>query len=317
MRKGNMKWVALILTLLLSLMMLAGCSETAPETSGSTSGSESEAASSDDQSTDETPDTEKGTVKLVYVNWSEGVAMTNLAKAILEDKMGYTVEITMADVAPIFTSLANGDQDAFMDAWLPTTHASYMDEYGDDLDDLGNNFEDAKIGLVVPSYVAINSLDELNDVADDFNHELIGIDSGAGIMKATDAAIEAYGLDYELIPGSGPAMTAALATAIEDNEAIAVTGWAPHWKFARWDLKFLEDPQGVYGGSENIHTITRKGFSDDMPDVAAFLTNFYMDGQQLGDLMGAIADSDDDPVDVARVWMADNEELINSWIPAE
>ncbi|MBS7526229.1 glycine betaine ABC transporter substrate-binding protein [Fusibacter paucivorans] len=297
--------------------MLAGCSETAPETSGSTSGSESEAASSDDQSTDETPDTEKGTVKLVYVNWSEGVAMTNLAKAILEDKMGYTVEITMADVAPIFTSLANGDQDAFMDAWLPTTHASYMDEYGDDLDDLGNNFEDAKIGLVVPSYVAINSLDELNDVADDFNHELIGIDSGAGIMKATDAAIEAYGLDYELIPGSGPAMTAALATAIEDNEAIAVTGWAPHWKFARWDLKFLEDPQGVYGGSENIHTITRKGFSDDMPDVAAFLTNFYMDGQQLGDLMGAIADSDDDPVDVARVWMADNEELINSWIPAE
>ncbi|MDK2868059.1 MAG: glycine betaine/proline transport system substrate-binding protein [Clostridiales bacterium] len=317
MRKGNMKWVALILTLLLSLMMLAGCSETAPETSGSTSGSESEATSTDDQSADQTSDAEKGTVKLVYVNWSEGVAMTNLAKAILEDKMGYTVEITMADVAPIFTSLANGDQDAFMDAWLPTTHASYMDEYGDDLDDLGNNFEDAKIGLVVPSYVAINSIEELNDVADDFNHELIGIDSGAGIMKATDAAIEAYGLDYELIPGSGPAMTAALGAAIEDNEAIAVTGWAPHWKFARWDLKFLEDPQGVYGGSENIHTITRKGFSDDMPDVAAFLTNFYMDGQQLGDLMGAIADSDDDPVDVARVWMADHEELVNSWIPAE
>jgi glycine betaine/proline transport system substrate-binding protein len=317
MRKGNMKWVALILTLLLSLMMLAGCSETAPETSGSTSGSESEATSTDDQSADQTSDTEKGTVKLVYVNWSEGVAMTNLAKAILEDKMGYTVEITMADVAPIFTSLANGDQDAFMDAWLPTTHASYMNEYGDDLDDLGNNFEDAKIGLVVPSYVAINSIEELNDVAEDFNHELIGIDSGAGIMKATDAAIEAYGLDYELIPGSGPAMTAALGAAIEDNEAIAVTGWAPHWKFARWDLKFLEDPQGVYGGSENIHTITRKGFSDDMPDVAAFLTNFYMDGQQLGDLMGAIADSDDDPVDVARVWMADHEELVNSWIPAE
>jgi ABC-type proline/glycine betaine transport system substrate-binding protein len=33
--------------------------------------------------------------------------------------------------------------------------------------------------------------------------------------------------------------------------------------------------------------------------------------------MGAIADSDDDPVDVARVWMADHEELVNSWIPAE
>jgi glycine betaine/proline transport system substrate-binding protein len=304
--KQSVKWLALILTLLLGLMMLAGCSDTATDSAGSSApetASSNEAVSGD-------------TVKLVYVNWSEGVAMTNLAKAILEDKMGYNVEITMADVAPIFTALANGDQDAFMDAWLPTTHASYMEEYGDNLDDLGNNFEDAKIGLVVPSYVEINSIDDLNSVAGDFNHEIIGIDSGAGIMKATDAAIESYDLDYELIPGSGPAMTAALGAAIEDNEPVVVTGWAPHWKFARWDLKFLEDPQGIYGGSENIHTITRKGFSDEMPDVAAFLTNFYMDGQQLGDLMGAIADSDEDPVDVARIWMAEHEDLVNSWIPA-
>ena len=152
----------------------------------------------------------KGTVNLGYVNWSEGIAMTNLAAAILEDEMGYKVDMTLADVAPIFTSLSSGNTDAFLDAWLPTTHASYMERYGDDLDDLGLNYENARLGLVVPEYVDINSVEELNDKKSDFNGEIVGIDSGAGVMLNTETAINEYGLDFELIPGSGPTMTAAL-----------------------------------------------------------------------------------------------------------
>ena len=37
-------------------------------------------------------------------------------------------------------------------------------------------------------------------------------------------------------------MTAALKSAIANDEEIAVTGWTPHWMFARWDLKYLDDP---------------------------------------------------------------------------
>lgn len=301
MRKNLFKTVILLMVVIMSGSLFVGCGQ-------------------QDQGDAEQPDVteEKGTVKLAYVNWAEGVAMTHLAQAILEDKMGYEVETTMADVAPIFTSLSSGDSDAFLDAWLPITHESYMEEYGEDIDDLGYNFEGARIGLVVPAYVEIDSIEELNSKKDEFQGRIVGIDSGAGIMKATDATIEEYGLDYELIPGSGPTMTASLKKAIDSNEAVAVTGWAPHWKFARWDLKFLEDPKGTYGGVENIHTVTRKGLSEDMPEVAEFLTNFYLDGQQLGDLMGAIADNEDvDPIVTAREWMGNNEELVNSWLPQE
>eukprot|EP00831_Metopus_contortus_P059848 TRINITY_DN51815_c0_g1_i2.p2 TRINITY_DN51815_c0_g1~~TRINITY_DN51815_c0_g1_i2.p2 ORF type:complete len:134 (+),score=41.03 TRINITY_DN51815_c0_g1_i2:67-468(+) len=35
----------------------------------------------------------KETVKLGYVNWAEGIAMTNLSAVILEDKMGYQVDM--------------------------------------------------------------------------------------------------------------------------------------------------------------------------------------------------------------------------------
>lgn len=282
------KFVSLLLLLLMLSAVIMGCARTPSQTK---------------------------TVKLGYVNWAEGIAMTNLVAAVLEDKMGYDVELTLADVAPIFTSLASGNTDVFLDTWLPVTHKDYMEKYGDDLDDLGYNYEKALIGLVVPAYVDINSIEELNANKAAFEGKIIGIDSGAGIMSTTEKAIQEYGLDYELLNGSGPTMTAALKKAIDANEAIVVTGWAPHWKFARWDLKVLEDPKNIYGESENIHTVTRKGLSEDMPEVVAFLNNFKMNDAELGDLMGVIEDSDEDPLDVAREWAKDHEDLINSWLP--
>jgi len=255
------------------------------------------------------------TVKLGYVNWSEGIAMTNLAKAILEDKMGYKVDLTMTDAAPLFTSLASGNTDAFLDSWLPVTHEDYMKKFGDKVEDLGYNFENARIGLAVPSYVDIDSIEDLNSLKAEFDGKIVGIDSGAGIMNATEKAIEEYGLDYELMPGSGPTMAAALKKAIDNKEPIIVTGWEPHWMFAKWDLKFLDDPKKVYGEAEYIHTIARKDLSTDMPEVANFLSNFFMSSAELGDLMGEIENnSDKDPVEVARDWMNAHEDLVNSWI---
>lgn len=256
------------------------------------------------------------TVKLGYVNWSEGIAMTNLVAAVLEDEMGYKVEMTMADVAPVFTSVASGNTDAFLDVWLPLTHEDYMFEYRDKLEDLGPSYTNASIGLAVPTYVPVNSIAELNANKELFGGEIIGIDTGAGIMKATEQAIETYGLDYTLLTGSGPTMTAALKKAIDAQKPIVVTGWKPHWKFARWDLKMLEDPEGVYGAEEDIHTVVRKGLDEDMPEVYEFLMMFQLSEQELGDLMGAIEDnSNEDPKEVARKWAKEHQELIKSWIP--
>jgi len=202
----------------------------------------------------------------------------------------------------------------FLDAWLPITHENYMNRYENQIDDLGYNFEGARIGLVVPEYVGIDNIEGLNATVNEFNGQIIGIDAGAGIMTASENAIDHYGLPYELITGSEPAMTAALQNAIDNEQWIVVTGWEPHWKFARWDLRFLDDPDEVYGDVENIHTVTREGFEQDMPEVAQFLRRFHMDSGQLGSLMGAIAESDEDPLPTARRWMRENSELVDDWL---
>lgn len=263
---------------------------------------------------DDTP-----TVNLDYVNWAEGIAMNYLAEAIITDEFGYEVNSTEGDPGVVFTSIAQGDADFFVDAWLPLTHGSYMDEYGDDILDLGYNFTEAPIGLVVPAYVDIDSIDELNDHADQFNNEIVGIDPGAGIMSTTETAIEEYDLDLTLNASSGPVMVQELANAIEDEEWIVVTGWEPHYKFADFDLKFLEDPEGVYGEPDNIHTVARDDVRDDLPLVAEFFENFYLESEELGGLMGLINEHQDemDIVDIARMWMDDNEDVWQAWLPED
>lgn len=295
MNKKLKKIVVLAFSIILIIGALSGCGNTIGDTNDKES---------------------KRTVKLVYVNWAEGIAMTNLVSAILQDKMGYKVDMKQGDVGMVFTSLSSGDMDVFLDGWLPLTHKDYMDKYKGKLDNLGVNFENAKIGLVVPSYMNINSIEELNGIKDELGGKIVGIDAGAGIMKVTNKAIKEYNLNYELLEGSGATMTAMLKKAEDKKEPIVVTGWKPHWKFATWDLKFLDDPKGVFGETENIYTITRTEFEKDMPEVAQFLKNFKMNDQQLGSLMGDIKDNDSKkPIDVAREWMKNNEELVNSWVP--
>jgi len=102
-----------------------------------------------------------GTLEVAYPNWAEGVAMTHLVAVVLEDEFGMSANLKAADPGLIYASIAEGDQDFMVDAWLPVTHASYMEQYGDQLVDLGPNFVGAKIGLVVPSYMDIDSIADL------------------------------------------------------------------------------------------------------------------------------------------------------------
>lgn len=294
-----------ILVLSLSLgLIFAGCgdidNEGDSETPGETGGEISGEASIEE-------------IKLGYVQWACAEASIHLAQAVIMDQLGYDVSVTPLETGGLYAGLADGDLDAQTTAWLPITHKDYMEQYGDEMDDYGALYNGARIGLVVPEYVDIDSIEELNTNADKFDGRIVGIDGGAGIMRATEQAIEDYGLEMELVESSDMAMAAALADAYMDEKWIAVTGWTPHWKFAEFDLKFLEDPREIYGGAEDIHVMARHGLEDDAPAVANFLKNFFLEDYQLGAVIGAIADGAE-PLAAARDWIAENEDIVESWL---
>ena len=97
-----------------------------------------------------------------------------------------------------------------------------------------------------------------------------------------------------------------------NEEPIIVTGWTPHWKFAEFDLKYLEDPEGSFGGEEEIHSIGRIGLADDLPEAHAILSNFNWSEDDMGEVMIAIQDGENEEV-AAQKWIDANEEKVAEW----
>lgn len=259
-------------------------------------------------------DQQEKEVFIPYPNWSEGIAMTHLAKTFL-DKQGYDVDIKPIEPGPIYASLSKGDADVFLDAWLPYTHEEYWERFGDKIDHIGTAFPGGTTGLVVPSYVDINSIEEMNEHVDEFNGEIIGIGSGAGVHKNTLKAIEEYDLDFKQVTSSGTAMMAALEKAINDNDWIAITGWKPHFMWARYDIKYLEDPKGIYPTDE-VQILARKGFKEDFPKLAQFFSSFKLEEAKLYELVDAVENADN-PLKGAEQFYQNNKAMVDGWFPTE
>jgi glycine betaine/proline transport system substrate-binding protein len=221
-------------------------------------------------------------INIGWTAWSDAEAVTKLAERVIEDRLGYTVELTMADIGIQYQSIADGKLDAMLMSWQPLTHKPYLDKVGRDLVDLGPMYTRARLGWVVPNYIPAEELKTIEDltkpeIQERLGAKIQGIDPGAGLMQASEKALEEYGLeDYQLVSASDAAMLAALERAMKRDEWIVVTSWSPHWMFASWDLRYLEDPKGVLGGLESVNKLVRKDFYQEHPEVFEFLSRMVL-----------------------------------------
>ncbi len=250
-------------------------------------------------------------VNLSYVEWDSEVASTNVMALVLED-MGYTVNMTPLDNAVNWEAVANGESDATLSAWLPITQEAQYEEYGDQVEDLGAHTEGAALGLTVPEYMDVDSIEDLDDQVPD--QEIIGIDPGAGVVAAAEDTVETYDnlSDWEVTPSSSGAMTSQLDSAIQNEDPIVVTGWTPHWMYERYDLTILDDPEGTMGEEEHINTLAREGLEDDMPEVYSIFDNFHWDQEDMQSIMLDIEDGTD-PEEAAQNWIDDNQDKVDEW----
>ncbi|SDW07917.1 glycine betaine/proline transport system substrate-binding protein [Marininema mesophilum] len=243
-------------------------------------------------------------------NWESEVASSSVIKKVLENQ-GYKVELKLVDAGPMWSGVASGNADV-MFAWLPLTGKAYYDRYKNQVDNLGPNLKGAHIGLVVPQYVKANTIDDLKKDKSQFDNEIIGIDSGAGVMQATERALKSYDLGMKLVEGSDAAMTASLKKAINAKKPIVVTGWVPHWKFIQYKLKFLKDPKKVYGGTEHINTMVSKDLKGRNPKAYKILDQFYWTVNNMQQVMLKIHKGEE-PEQAAAEWVKENPETVKKW----
>jgi glycine betaine/proline transport system substrate-binding protein len=260
-------------------------------------------------------------VALVYVSWTEGIAMTHVLQAVIEDSLGRDVQLTQAGGAAMaFSAVAEGDVDAFVDAWLPVTHGPLWEEFGDRIVDLGPVYDSTTVGLVVPDYVEATSIRDLADLKTALDGEIIGIESGAAINEQTRQVLAANDLDgFQVVPSGDAAMVTALQRSIDRNEPIVITGWRPHWMWGRFDLRYLDGATtgdtDVFGEPEQIRKLLRPNGRETLPaDVLHLLERMHLGEREMESLMSAFRPGQEDPLATARSWIERHPDVVSEWL---
>ena len=254
-------------------------------------------------------------------NYAADEALSRVAADVLEAHYDVDVTLQSASVGVCFLGTARNENSLFLAAWLPKTHADYMARVKDDVDVLGTLYNGARLGWVVPAYVPEDQLGSIADlkkpaIADKLDGRIQGISAGAGEMQLSRQAMDAYDLkdNLRLVTASGPAMTAALARAIDNQEWIVVTGWSPHWMWERYDLRYLDDPKGLLGGREHVDIIANPSIKAGHPEIAAFFSRMTVPLSKINDLL---ADANASSYDAAAErFVAHEREMIATWLGA-
>ncbi|MBK5942565.1 MAG: glycine betaine ABC transporter substrate-binding protein [Halorhodospira halophila] len=256
-------------------------------------------------------------IRIGWTAWADAEFITRMAEDVITSEFNTDVELVQTDIAPQYTGLAQGDIDLMLMSWQPITHEDYIEQFGDDIVDLGVLYGDAALGWIVPQDLydeGLTSIEDLKDPEwhDRLNGQIQGIDPGAGLTRLSHDVIEDYDLDYDLIEASDSAMTAALNRAARRGNAIVVTGWSPHWKFGAWNLTYLEDPEGTLGGAESIHAMSREGFPEDHPEVAEFASCINIDIDLLNEYM--FLGREEGTEAAVEQFLDEEADLVDEWI---
>lgn len=215
--------------------------------------------------------------KVGYLPWSSEIATAHVFKHWLLKKLGFEVILSEVEgnaISEMYAALATGEFDSTVSCWVPNMHEVYFQNHEDKLEILGTNLEGARTGLVVPDYVPINSLSELNDHKEKFKGTIYAIEKESGVSQQTMRAVKDYHLQLEVAFGDSERVWKALESAISNNEWVVATGWVPEVMFKRWPLKFLDDPLQSFGGERKILSIGRLGLEQDYPLLYRGLKEF-------------------------------------------
>lgn len=263
-------------------------------------------------------------MNMVTVNWIEGMAMSYVQEQILEDSLDMPVDVSEVQGGGIaFSSVASGNADVFNEAWLPTTHKNAWERHSDNLQKLGYTYKTTSVGLAVPTYMEVDTIPDLKNYRSELDGIINGIESGAQINSQTNETLKRYNMaeDFTVQAASGPATWQALENAIQDKEPIVVVAWKPHWKWERYDLKYVKgattgDNVDIWGETEDIFTLVRNGFIDRFPEEAVcFLKEFEADDEQIASLMNAFRDrGNKSKPETAELWIQNHPQHVEGWL---
>ncbi|AYG68731.1 MULTISPECIES: glycine betaine ABC transporter substrate-binding protein [unclassified Rhizobium] len=254
---------------------------------------------------------EEKSITVGTMSWEDLTPITGITKKVLEDA-GYTVKVVpFSEWGIAYAALGKGDIQ-ILASQTDYVAQDYWDKNKKRLEKISPVSHGLFQGVAVPKYVPIDSMDQLNANADKFGGKIVGIEPGSGLMRDTANAVKGYDLKLQLVEGSTAAMTAALKSAVDRKEWIAVTVWEPSWMVQKYDVKFLKDPKGIFPPPQSYYWIGKKGFSADYPHAREVIASVYVPLADITAINSAVNDGKTMDQAVAA-WIDSHADLIKRW----
>ncbi|OZG74806.1 glycine/betaine ABC transporter substrate-binding protein [Hahella sp. CCB-MM4] len=265
--------------------------------------------------------TECGEVRFTDPGWTD-IGATNGVVTTLLEGLGYKTTITLLGVPIGFESLKNGEIDIFMGNWMPAQQ-KFIDKYGNDIDIIKTNLEGAKFTLAVPTYAYQAGVTDFADLAahsKQFDHKIYGIEPGAPANQKLQTMIDQgdFGLKgWKVVESGEQAMLSQVSRTVKRDKYIVFLAWEPHPMNVNYDIRYLTGGDKYFGpnlGGATVYTVTRKGFSQECPNVGNLLNNLQFSLTMENEIIGAVLNDGKKPADAASTWLASHPSVLDAWL---
>ena len=286
---------------------------------------------------------EKITIKLAENPWTGSQVNVAVAKNILENQLGYSVEIVTIDENAQWPAIAAGDIHASLEIW-PSGHAENVAQYIDSgvVENGGLLGVIGRIGWYEPTYV-VEAHPELATWEGFQDPELAKLfataetgDKGQFLagdpswVQYDDQIIENLGLQLQIVyAGSEEAILAAVDSAFSRQEPILFYFWTPHSAFTRFDLTRVELPpysdecyaKADEGGvdcdypPDELFKILWPGLKEKAPDAYQLLKNMQYTNDDQIQMIAAVEVDGKTPDEAAQAWLDANQDVWKAWLP--
>ncbi len=285
--------------------------------------------------------TSKPIITIAVNPWKASELNATIAKILIEEHLGYIVQLVNVDENGQWPMLAKGEIDASLEVW-PSGHKQNIQKYikaDKTVEEGGYLGPIGKIGWYIPKYLMDKhpDLSSWEGFKDPKNVELfVQSPGGKGQFYTGDPTWTQYdaqiiknlGLNFEVQTlGSEDALIQAVGDAYAKEKPIVFYFWTPHWADAIYDLEPVALPaynelcyQDLVSGvncdypRDQLLKVFWSGFNGYAPTVYSFLKKFtYTNQDQIG-MLASVQLKKNSVEDVARIWIKNNESVWKPWL---
>ncbi|MFH1804510.1 MAG: ABC transporter substrate-binding protein [Pseudomonadota bacterium] len=296
-------------------------------------------------------------VMFAGLNYDSALFHNAVARRIIETGYGCQTDALPGDVIPLLTGAGKGDIDVVMEIWRDNVADAWKKaEEAGTVTQIGVNFDDAIEGWFVPRYVVegdakrgiepmapdLKSVEDLpkytelfRDAEEPGKGRFYNCPAGWVCEVINSRKLAAYGLEDSFTnfrPGTGAALSAAIASAHKRGEAALYYYWGPTWVMGLYDsyqlkepaydksifdqLKEDENPTKATAYPQSTVTVgVNNDFMKSAPHLIAFLTHYETSNELVSEMLAYMQDNEKTPEDAALYFLQNHDDIWKSWVP--